>query len=196
MPRTPDWVCAAPGLSARGFLLDQRRAAGAGGDPDRAEARGQPFRARPVSRAGHEPAPGGLTGSSRLVAGWAQRAVIIRYAVPADQPPLHCYPSRGQQMLPPGRWRLLNQFMSRDMDNGALNDAGLSTDPFTGGRYAFGDGKFRGHGRSSGTPQASARRPPGPTMTAAVPGCQRRGQGAGIPVTLRPETISVRSGRL
>jgi len=34
----------------------------------------------------------------------------------------------------------LNQFDSRDMYNGALNDAGLTTDPFTGSRYAFGNG--------------------------------------------------------
>ena len=34
-----------------------------------------------------------------LAAGWAQRAVIIRYAVPAGEPPLRCCPSCGQQML-------------------------------------------------------------------------------------------------
>jgi RHS repeat-associated protein len=34
----------------------------------------------------------------------------------------------------------LNQFASRDMYNGALADAGLTTDPFTGSRYAFGNG--------------------------------------------------------
>jgi RHS repeat-associated protein len=34
----------------------------------------------------------------------------------------------------------LNQFVSRDMYNGALSDAGLTTDPFTGSRYAFGNG--------------------------------------------------------
>ncbi|MCW2933610.1 MAG: mucin-2, partial [Actinomycetia bacterium] len=34
----------------------------------------------------------------------------------------------------------LNQFASRDMYDGALADAGLSTDPFTGSRYAFGGG--------------------------------------------------------
>lgn len=34
----------------------------------------------------------------------------------------------------------LNQFVSRDMYDGALNDMGLDTNPFTGARYAFGDG--------------------------------------------------------
>ncbi len=34
----------------------------------------------------------------------------------------------------------LNQFLTRDMYNGALTDMGLDTDPFTGGRYTFGDG--------------------------------------------------------
>jgi RHS repeat-associated protein len=34
----------------------------------------------------------------------------------------------------------LNQFASRDMYDGALADAGLATDPFTGSRYAFGAG--------------------------------------------------------
>ncbi len=34
----------------------------------------------------------------------------------------------------------LNQFLSRDMYNGALADTGLSTDPFTGNRYTFGAG--------------------------------------------------------
>jgi len=34
----------------------------------------------------------------------------------------------------------LNQFVSRDMYDGALADMGLTSDPFTGGRYAFGDG--------------------------------------------------------
>ena len=34
----------------------------------------------------------------------------------------------------------VNQFVSRDMYEGALADAGLSVDPFTGSRYAFGDG--------------------------------------------------------
>jgi hypothetical protein len=34
----------------------------------------------------------------------------------------------------------LNQFVSRDMYNGALNDMGLTTDSFTGSRRAFGNG--------------------------------------------------------
>jgi RHS repeat-associated protein len=34
----------------------------------------------------------------------------------------------------------LNQFASRDMYDGALDNAGLSTDPFTGSQYAFGNG--------------------------------------------------------
>jgi leader peptidase (prepilin peptidase)/N-methyltransferase len=34
-----------------------------------------------------------------LVAGGAQRAVIIRYAVPAGEPPLRCCPDCGQQLL-------------------------------------------------------------------------------------------------
>jgi RHS repeat-associated protein len=34
----------------------------------------------------------------------------------------------------------INQFVSRDMYEGALDDAGLAADPFTGSRYAFGDG--------------------------------------------------------
>jgi RHS repeat-associated protein len=34
----------------------------------------------------------------------------------------------------------LNQFVSRDMYEGALEDSGLTTDPFTGSRYAFGNG--------------------------------------------------------
>ena len=34
----------------------------------------------------------------------------------------------------------LNQFLTRDMYNGALADTGLSTDPFTGNRYTFGAG--------------------------------------------------------
>ncbi|HXL19232.1 MAG TPA: hypothetical protein VN961_17090, partial [Streptosporangiaceae bacterium] len=34
----------------------------------------------------------------------------------------------------------LNQFLTRDMFNSALDDSGLDTDPFTGGRYTFGGG--------------------------------------------------------
>lgn len=34
----------------------------------------------------------------------------------------------------------LNQFVSRDMYDGALSDMGLDTDPFTGNRYTFGAG--------------------------------------------------------
>jgi RHS repeat-associated protein len=34
----------------------------------------------------------------------------------------------------------LNQFLSRDMYDGALDDMGLTTDPFTGSEYAFGNG--------------------------------------------------------
>jgi RHS repeat-associated protein len=34
----------------------------------------------------------------------------------------------------------LNQFLSRDMYNGALGDMALTTDPFTGNRYTFGAG--------------------------------------------------------
>jgi RHS repeat-associated protein len=34
----------------------------------------------------------------------------------------------------------LNQFVSRDMYDGALANTGLTTDPFTGSQYAFGDG--------------------------------------------------------
>jgi RHS repeat-associated protein len=34
----------------------------------------------------------------------------------------------------------LNQFLTRDMFNGALADMGLDTDPFTGSRYTFGSG--------------------------------------------------------
>src|SRR5689334_12880589 len=34
-----------------------------------------------------------------LAAGWAQRAVIIRYAVSAGEPPLRCCPSCGQRLL-------------------------------------------------------------------------------------------------
>jgi leader peptidase (prepilin peptidase)/N-methyltransferase len=34
-----------------------------------------------------------------FVAGWAQRAIIIRYAVPANESPLRCCPSCGQRML-------------------------------------------------------------------------------------------------
>jgi RHS repeat-associated protein len=34
----------------------------------------------------------------------------------------------------------LNQFTSRDMYNGATQNMGLTTDPFTGGAYAFGNG--------------------------------------------------------
>jgi leader peptidase (prepilin peptidase)/N-methyltransferase len=34
-----------------------------------------------------------------LVAGWAQRAVIVRYAVPAGEPPLRSCPACGQHML-------------------------------------------------------------------------------------------------
>jgi RHS repeat-associated protein len=34
----------------------------------------------------------------------------------------------------------LNQFLSRDMYNGALDDMDLDTDPFTGNRYTFGGG--------------------------------------------------------
>jgi len=33
------------------------------------------------------------------VAGWGQRAVIVRYAVPADEPPLRDCPACGQQLL-------------------------------------------------------------------------------------------------
>ena len=34
----------------------------------------------------------------------------------------------------------LNRFLSRDMYNGALSDMSMSADPYTGNRYAFGDG--------------------------------------------------------
>jgi RHS repeat-associated protein len=34
----------------------------------------------------------------------------------------------------------LNQFLSRDMYNGALGDMSLATDPFTGNRYTYGAG--------------------------------------------------------
>src|SRR5690242_20503503 len=34
-----------------------------------------------------------------LPAGWGQRAVIARYAVPAGEPPLRCCPACGQQLL-------------------------------------------------------------------------------------------------
>jgi hypothetical protein len=34
----------------------------------------------------------------------------------------------------------LNRFLSRDMYNGALADLNLTTNPFTGNRYAFGAG--------------------------------------------------------
>ena len=46
----------------------------------------------------------------------------------------------------------LNQFLTRDMYNGALDDLGLITDPFTGSRYAFAGGnpisniELNGHG--------------------------------------------------
>jgi RHS repeat-associated protein len=36
----------------------------------------------------------------------------------------------------------LNQFISRDMYNGALADMDLTADPFTGSRYAFGNGNL------------------------------------------------------
>lgn len=34
-----------------------------------------------------------------LVPGGAQRAVIVRYAVPAGEPPLRCCPACGHQLL-------------------------------------------------------------------------------------------------
>jgi leader peptidase (prepilin peptidase) / N-methyltransferase len=34
-----------------------------------------------------------------LLAGWGQRAVIVRYAVPTGEPPLRCCPACGQQLL-------------------------------------------------------------------------------------------------
>ncbi len=34
-----------------------------------------------------------------LVVGWGQRAVIVRYAVPAGEPPLRCCPDCGRQLL-------------------------------------------------------------------------------------------------
>jgi leader peptidase (prepilin peptidase)/N-methyltransferase len=34
-----------------------------------------------------------------LLAGWGQRAVIVRYAVPAGEPPLRCCPDCGHQLL-------------------------------------------------------------------------------------------------
>ena len=34
----------------------------------------------------------------------------------------------------------LNRFLTRDMFNGALADTDLSSNPFTGNRYAFGGG--------------------------------------------------------
>jgi leader peptidase (prepilin peptidase)/N-methyltransferase len=34
-----------------------------------------------------------------LLAGWGQRAVIVRYAVPAGEPPLRCCPACGQRLL-------------------------------------------------------------------------------------------------
>jgi RHS repeat-associated protein len=42
----------------------------------------------------------------------------------------------GFRTYSPGR----NQFLTRDNYNGALNDLGLDTDPWTGSRYAFGGG--------------------------------------------------------
>jgi hypothetical protein len=38
----------------------------------------------------------------------------------------------------------LNRFLTRDTYNGALADLGLTTDPWTGNRYAFAGGKSVG----------------------------------------------------
>jgi leader peptidase (prepilin peptidase)/N-methyltransferase len=42
-----------------------------------------------------------------LLAGWAQRAVIVRYAVPAGEPPRHCCPACEQQLLAARRLALV-----------------------------------------------------------------------------------------
>jgi leader peptidase (prepilin peptidase)/N-methyltransferase len=45
------------------------------------------------------PALTGALAAAGLLAGWPQRAVIVRYAVPAGEPPLRCCPACGQQLL-------------------------------------------------------------------------------------------------
>src|SRR5260370_18707570 len=56
----------------------------------------------------------------------------------------------------------LNQFLTRDMYNGALTDTGLSTDPFTGSRYTCGAGnpvsnsELDGHRPASDGPEEGA----------------------------------------
>jgi RHS repeat-associated protein len=77
----------------------------------------------------------------------------------------------------------LNQFLSRDMYNGALTDMGLDTDPFTGNRYTFGAGnplsniEFTGHqflmpvgggGCDSTTPGCPGSSAPTPSPNPAV----------------------------
>jgi len=77
---------------------------------------------------------------------------------------------------------MVNQFLSRDMYNGALADMALATDPFTGNRYTFGAGNpisnieldghiFPGGGGAAGYPYGTIGCPGyhtpsgGPTIT-------------------------------
>jgi leader peptidase (prepilin peptidase)/N-methyltransferase len=57
---------------------------------------GPPLRAGVLARYGVLAASLAAVG---LVAGWGQRAVIVRYAVPAGEPPLRCCPDCGHQLL-------------------------------------------------------------------------------------------------
>jgi leader peptidase (prepilin peptidase)/N-methyltransferase len=49
----------------------------------------------------------GLLALAGLLAGWGQRAVVFRYAVPGGEPPRQCCPSCEHQLLP-GGWLTLS----------------------------------------------------------------------------------------
>jgi RHS repeat-associated protein len=59
----------------------------------------------------------------------------------------------------------LNQFLTRDMYNGALADMQLTTDPFTGNRYTFGAGNPVSNIELDGHTQCDAGYCPTPEQT-------------------------------
>ncbi len=69
-------------------------------------------------------------------------------AQPAGSPPYNAYRFNADRFDGPGGYDMgfrdyspgLNQFLTRDMYNGALDDQQLADDPFTGSRYTFGGG--------------------------------------------------------
>jgi RHS repeat-associated protein len=76
----------------------------------------------------------------------------------------------------------LNQFLSRDMYNGALGDMNLDTDPFTGNRYTFGGGNPISNIELDGHTQCDAGYCPTLRQTEQVTQAAAR-YGAGCPAT-------------